>query len=428
MSLFGAYGVLTDLLAPAARRFLAKRAEAGKEEPARLHERFGRNLRARPTGQLVWTHAASVGEAVSLLPLIDRILVRLPGAEVLVTTSTITSARLMAERLPARAIHQFVPIDQRRAVRRFLDHWRPDLALFVESELWPNLILETRRRAVPMALLNARLSERSFRRWHRWRGVAAPLFGSFSLVLAQDQRQAERLSALGAPRVLSVGDMKAGAAAPPADEAALAVLREALGARPVWLAASTHEGEEAAVVAAHRRLASRHPGLVTLLAPRHPNRGDAVAALVEAAGIACPRRSQGAGIGSETGFYLVDTLGEMGLFYRLAPIVFVAGSLGAPGSIGGHNPLEAARLGRAILHGGDTVNCAAVTAALDAAGAALEVAGAEGLADVLDRLLGAPETVARMGVAAEAVAEAQSGVLDRVMAALDPLLQRLVPA
>jgi 3-deoxy-D-manno-octulosonic-acid transferase len=428
MSLFGAYGFLTDLLAPAARRLLQRRAEAGKEEPARLGERFGRAPVARPAGTLVWAHAASVGEALSLLPLVDRLLARLPEAQVLITTGTITSARLMAERLPQRSLHQFVPIDQRLAVRRFLDHWRPDLALFVESELWPNLILETRRRGVPMALLNARLSERSFRRWHRWRRVTGPLFRSFDLVLAQDARQAEQLRQLGAQRVESVGDMKAGAAPAPVDAAELRQLQDALAGRPVWLAASTHEGEEAAVIAVHRRLRERHPGLVTLLAARHPNRGDAVAALVEAAGIACPRRSRGEGIGPDTEIYLVDTLGEMGLFYRLAPTVFIAGSLGAPGSIGGHNPLEAARLGRAVLHGADMVNCRAVTTALDAAGGALEVAGADGLAEALDRLLADPAAARHMGEAGQRVADAESGVLDRVMSALEPLLCSLGPA
>jgi 3-deoxy-D-manno-octulosonic-acid transferase len=356
---------------------------------------------------------------MSLLPLIERL-----SAEVLVTTGTVTSAGLMAERLPrGRARHQFMPIDHPAAVARFLDHWRPDLAIWVESELWPNLILETRRRGVPMALINARMSEESFRRWRRWPGLIRAVLGSFELVLAQDEIQAGRLAALGAAAVETVGDLKAAGAELPVDPDALAALAARLAGRPVWLAASTHAGEEDCVAAAHVENRAAFPGLVTLLAPRHPARADAIEALLAAHGLSVARRSRGEMPDREV--YLIDTMGELGLFYRLAPLVLVAGSLGAPGSVGGHNPFEAAGLGCAILIGPDTVNCARATAALEAEGAALRLASGEALAGALAGMLGDPPRIGAMGEAARRVAGANREVIERVVARLTPLLRRI---
>jgi 3-deoxy-D-manno-octulosonic-acid transferase len=417
------YRLATRALGPAAHLVLARRAARGKEDRTRLAERWGRTGAPRPTGTLIWLHAASVGESLSLLPIVERLLARLPRAQVLVTTGTVTSARILADRLPARARHQFLPLDHPPSVARFLDHWRPDLALWVESELWPNLILETRRRGIPMALLNARMSAKSARGWQRARGLIAALLGGFQLVLAQDAVQADRLKALGARAAETVGDLKAAAAVPAASGPVLDDLAARIGSRPVWLAASTHEGEEAAVAAAHRGLRERFPTLLTLLAPRHPARGDQIAALLQDFHVA--RRSAGALPGPETEIYLIDTLGEMGLFYRLASVVLVAGSLGAPGSIGGHNPLEAAQLGCAVILGPDTVNCAASAAALEDAGAALRLAEADALPQALGRLLADPGTVAQMGAAGLAVAESHRGVIDRVLQKLEPLVAPL---
>ncbi len=414
------YRLAAHALGPAAHLVLARRAARGKEDHARLPERWGRAGAPRPPGKLIWLHAASVGESLSLLPIVERLLARLPAAHILVTTGTVTSARILADRLPARARHQFLPLDHPPSVARFLGHWRPDLALWVESELWPNLILETRRRGIPMALLNARMSARSARGWQRARGLIAALLGGFDLVLAQDAAQAERLTALGARAADTVGDLKAAAAVPAAPGPVLDDLKARIGGRPVWLAASTHEGEEDAVAAAHQALLARFPDLLTLLAPRHPARGDQIAATLQNFRLA--RRSAGDLPGSETEIYLIDTLGELGLFYRLAPVVLVAGSLGAPGSIGGHNPLEAAQLGCGVLFGPDTVNCAASAAELEEAGAALRLGD---LAETLGRLLADPATVARMGAAGLAVAETNRGVIDRVLQRLEPLVAPL---
>ncbi len=419
------YGRLTDGVGLIAPWYLRRRAQRGKEDPARLGERFGRPSAGRPEGRLIWLHAASVGESLSLLPVLERLRLRLPEATILVTTGTVTSARLMATRLPARVIHQFVPIDTRTAVRRFLDHWRPDLAMFVESELWPNLLALTAGRGTPVILLNGRLSIGSFRRWAGWPHLGRALFRHFALVLAQDALQADRFRALGAGLVETPGDLKAAVAPPPADPAALARMREALAGRMVWLAASTHPGEEAVVIAAHRALMEKYPTLLTLLAPRHPARCDAVASLIGQAGLAFHRRSTDELPDAGSAMYLVDTMGELGIFYRLAPIVLVAGSLAIETPLGGHNPLEAAALGCAVLHGPDTVNSSAMTRALDDAGAAQAVDGLDGLVTALDALLADPGRVARMGAAGVRVATAQAAVIDHVMAALEPWLERL---
>ncbi len=433
MTITGAYRVLTRLAAPLIRLYLHRRVRRGKEDPARLAERFGIAMHPRPAGRLVWMHGASVGESLSLLPLVDRLLARDSGLSVLVTTGTVSSAQLIATRLPPnsptifpRAFHQYLPVDDQRSVARFLDHWHPDLALWVESELWPNLVLETRRRGTAMALVNARLSVRSFEGWRRWPGLIGPMLNSFDIVLAQDATQATRLMRLGAAHAETVGDLKAAASPLAGDPAALDAANALLAGRPRWLAASTHRGEEAVVVDAHNLLAQTHPGLLTVLAPRHPARGGEVAADLAKAGLRVVRRSAGTPIEAGTQVYLVDTMGELGLFYRLAPIVLVGGSLGAPGSIGGHNPLEAAMLGCAILHGPDMVNCAAIAATLDASGAAEEIGDAAELAAAVGALLADPGLVARRAEAASAIAAAERGVVDRVLAKLDRLLPPVV--
>jgi 3-deoxy-D-manno-octulosonic-acid transferase len=321
-------------------------------------------------------------------------------------------------------MHQFVPLDRPAWVRRFLDHWRPDVALWIESELWPTLIVETRERGIPMVLLNGRMSEDSFARWKRVPSLARELVGSFALCLGQDENQAARLRVLGARHARSVGDLKTAAAPLPVDAAELAELRHRLAGRKLWLAASTHPGEEDAAADAHAILAARHSGLLTVIAPRHPRRGDAVASSLAGRGLSVARRSRQEPIDQRTDVLLVDTLGELGLFYRLARIVFVGGSLT---KMGGHNPLEAARLGCAVIHGPDTTNCAAVAADLASAGATRVVSDAASLAAAVDELLSDPAELDRRRAAAEAAAARPRGVLDAVMAELAPFLTPLAP-
>jgi 3-deoxy-D-manno-octulosonic-acid transferase len=356
------------------------------------------------------------------LALMQRIIEERPGIAILATTGTVAAARLLDSRLPAGVIHQFVPVDLPHPVEHFLDHWQPDLAIWVESELWPNLVFATQCRAIPMLLVNARLSASSQARWRLLSGLIRRMLQGFALCLAQDQTQAERFRRLGASEVASVGDLKAAAAPLAADPVALAELRRQIGARPLWLAASTHAGEEEIAAAAHRRLAEARRDLLTIIAPRHPVRGPAIAERLRAGGLRVARRVAGEAIGAETEIYLADTLGELGLFFRLAGIAFIGGSLVGKG---GHNPFEAARLDCAILHGPDMANCAGMADAL--AGAAETVRDAETLAHAIGRLLADPRLRTARAAAAAQVAAAGGGTLDAVLDRLAPWLDALAP-
>lgn len=400
---------------------LRRRAARGKEDPARLGERLGEASVSRPTGPLVWLHAASVGECVSVLPLVARLLDD-PALSVLVTSNTVTSAQLMADRLPPRALHQYAPVDLPGAVERFVDHWRPGLALFVESELWPNLISALRARAVPMAIVQGRLSARSWRRWRRCPAAARQLLGGFRMVIAQTAEDAARYSRLGAPVVRPLGTLKYAAEPLPADAAALAALRRAVGDRPRWVAASTHPGtEEDAVFIAHIAARTRVPGLLTVVVPRHPVRGGDVARAAHARGLGVAQRTAGAAIRAATDVYVADTLGELGLLYRLAPLAFVGGTLSGRG---GHNPIEPIRLGCATVAGPDLRNFRDVADDLRAAAALETVADRDALAKAVgDLLLDEPER-ARLATRQRQAVEARTGVLDAVAAALEPLVPR----
>lgn len=414
-----AYKAMTRALAPAVPLLLRRREERGKEDPARRGERFGQASLPRPAGPLVWIHAASVGESLSVLPLIQRLMASREGLHVLVTTGTVTSAKLMRERLPDGAFHQFVPLDHPDYCARFLDHWRPDIGVWVESEFWPNLIVEADRRGVPLALVNARITERSFRSWRRAPRFIANLLARFRLLMAQDAASASRLRGLGAHEVLEPGNLKHDASPLPHDASALAALRGGIGARPLWLASNTHEGEERAAAEAHIALAARHPDLLTVIVPRHPARGPAIARDLAAMGLAVASRSADEPITPSTAIYLGDTLGEMGLFYSLADIVFIGGTLDGTG---GHNPFEAAHLGCAIVAGPDDFNFAETYACFEAEGAMRRIARAEDLAAAVGELLGSAAERDRMAAAAARIAGAGSGATARTATALAALL------
>ncbi len=413
------YHYVAILMGPVAAWYLRHRLRRGKEDPARFTERLGQPGEPRPCGRLVWLHGASVGEVISVMPLIERLLHLDQGLHVLLTSGTVTSARIMADRLPARAIHQYVPIDRPSAVRRFLDHWRPDLALWVESELWPNLVLQTHARGVPMALLNARMSEVSYRRWRRLPFLIKPLLQVFQVCIAQSAPDAGRLATLGALSVTFHGNLKAAAPPLPVDPRDLHALKMAIHRRPHWLAASTHPGEEAMIAAAHRQLAPRFPGLLTILVPRHAERGEAIAAALAAEGLIVARRGLEQPISAETNIYLGDSMGEMGLYYRLATIVFVGGSLVGHG---GQNPLEAARLDSALLFGPYMFNFTEQAAAMTTIGGANLVADADTLADQVANLLDNPDETSRRAAAAAAAADHGHDVMAAVLRQLEPLL------
>jgi len=414
------YRAATGAGRPLIEALLRRRLERGREDPERAGERRGIAGRDRPTGPLVWLHAASVGEALSVLTLIDRLLERPLG--VLVTSGTVTSAHLLAERLPDRVLHQYVPVDRPAWVARFLDHWRPDLALWVESELWPNLLTATHDRGVPLVLVNARMSARSHARWRRAPRTAAALLALFDLALAQDEAFADRLRDLGARHVAVAGNLKLAAAPLPADPDALATLQVQIGARPRWLAASLHPGEDGAVWTAHEIAARTSPDLLTVAVPRHPHRGPEFAAAARARGLTVALRSAGDPVAPDTAVYVADGMGELGLFYRLADIVFVGGSLILHG---GQNLLEPAQLASALLHGPSTDNFASIVAALDDVDGSVRVADGAELGAAITRLLADPAEVARLAEAAAGVAAAQAHVLDDIAAHLEPYLDRL---
>lgn len=412
-----AYRIATTLAAPAAPLLLAWRARREKEDPARAPERLARPSRDRPDGELVWAHGASIGETLSLLPVVEALTRQ--GLPVVVTSGTRTAAEVLRRRLPAGAFHQYVPLDLPGPVDRFLDHWRPSLALFAESEIWPNMILGLERRAVPLILINGRLSSRSYERWRRAPGVAGALLGRFTLCIAQSAEDGERLARLGAPVAGVSGNLKFDIAPPPADPAAVERLAGQIAGRPLWMAASTHPGEEDAVLHTHAALHDRHRDLLTILAPRHPNRAAGIVSDAQAMGFAVSRRSTSDRIDPADHLHVVDTVGDLGLFYRVAPLVFMGGSLEP---LGGHNPIEPVRLGAAVLHGPRTENFRDIYTALDRDGGALGVADAEALAHAVGNLLADPGLTRDMARAGAGTVASFAGALERTLAAIAPYL------
>ena len=410
-----AYRLLTAIATPLASHVLDHRLKRGKEHPERLPERRGIAGAARPRGPLVWVHGASVGELVAVLPLTARILAR--ELNVLVTSGTVTSAALAEKRLPRGAIHQFVPLDAPSFVGRFLDHWRPELALFVESDLWPNLVLASAERGIPLILVNGRLSARSFERWRRVPRTIEALLRRFDLCLVRSAEDAERFGALGAPRIAITGNLKLDVPALPVDAGKLAKLEAAAEGRTIVVAASTHPGEETAVIDAHRRLKHSFPGMMTIIVSRHLDRGAEIAEIAARGSLVAALRSRGELPGTATDIYICDTLGELGMIYRLAPIVFMGGSLVPHG---GQNPIEPIKLGAAVLHGPHVQNFADIYRALDEAKGVETVTDSGHLAVRLGALLTDAQARLRLVTAAQRTVDLLGGALERTMAALEP--------
>jgi 3-deoxy-D-manno-octulosonic-acid transferase len=412
------YGLASGLLEPLAPALLRARARRGKEVAARLPERLGRASQARPEAPLVWFHGVSVGESLSLLPLIQAIARQRPDLALLITTGTGTAAALMAERKPAGAIHQFIPVDGPAAVGRFLDHWRPHLGVFVESELWPNLIAAAKRRGVRLALVSARMTDATARGWARAPGAAHALLASFDLILPQDAETESRLRALGAEAGPAL-NLKLVGEPLPCDAAELETLRNAVGARRVVLAASTHPSEEASIGRAFQAATAEGPPALLIVAPRHPDRGLPAAADLARLGFNVARRGSGAPLTGETTAYVADTLGELGLFLRLADVAVMGGAFAE--GIGGHNPLEPARLGVPVVTGPHAFNARQIYDDLLAEAAAIQASDEAELARHIAGLLTYPHIARRMGAAAEAYAARQGAALERALDLLAPL-------
>jgi 3-deoxy-D-manno-octulosonic-acid transferase len=394
----------------------------GKEDETRLPERMGHSARPRPTGKMAWFHAASVGEAQSTLILVNALLDRYPHLHILVTTGTVTSATLMQQRLPARAIHQYYPLDHPDWVKTFLDHWRPDLILWMESELWPNMLREIRVRNIHCILINARMSNRSYRRWKHFPETAAGLLSAFDLCLAQTQEDADSFLRLNAINVRVRDNLKYAADPLPCDELQLARLKEATQGRPLWVYASTHAGEEKLACDLHKQLRGLIPGLLTVIVPRHPDRRRDVVRACDEAALTARLRTQDLVLPRENDdIYVADTLGELGLFYRLCPITCIGRSFSSDGG-GGHNPIEPAQLGSAVLHGPNVQNLAQIFAEMDADGAALRIATAQEFRDTLQTLFTNPQVLEAQRAKGLAFATAKAASLPQILDDIQPYL------
>jgi 3-deoxy-D-manno-octulosonic-acid transferase len=413
------YNGVMKLALPMIQRHLKKRLDEGKEDPHRFEERMGEASRLRPPGQVVWIHAASVGESISVLPLIQTLLTRDPSRTVLITTGSVTSARLMQDRLPSGAIHQFVPIDTKKAVREFLDHWQPQLAIWTESEIWPNLINETARRDVPMMLINARMTSGTFSMWRKTGGLIKKLIRKFDYIHAQSQLTADRLEYLGAKDIKVLGNLKFCSPPLPYHNQAFRKIQGEIEGRKIWLAASTHKGEEAIVAAAHLAMKDKLKKLLTVIVPRHPERGDEIVDKLKEAGFNVAQRSAGQAITDETDIYIADTIGELGLFYRLIDVVFVGGSLVKKG---GQNPLEPARLSCAIIFGPDMTNFNEIaTDLLDNEGA-VQIRDGSQLATITYNLLSQRKVAGEMSNAADAVVKNGEAILGQIVLQAETML------
>lgn len=406
---------------PVMGSYVAWRAAKGKEDRSRSRERYGITARERPQGPLIWVHAASVGETIAVVRLVETILDY--GVNIVLTTGTVTSAKVAEERLGQRIIHQYVPLDLKPAVSRFLDHWQPDLAIIAESEIWPMTILELGARRVPQVLVNGRLSDRSFASWKKRSNIAAALFENLAHVVAQSEVDGERFRELGARPVTVSGNLKVDTSPPPADEKSLGAMKHQIGPRPTWAAVSTHDGEELVAAEVHALVVNRHPGLLTIIVPRHPERAAVLAAQFAEMGLQVARRSAGDVIAPDTDILIGDTIGEMGLYLRLTEIAFVGRSLT---STGGQNPLEPAMLDTAVLAGRNVQNFRdSYQKLLDSGGAKL-VRDQKMLAGAVNFLLTNEAARRKMMAAGASTVEDMRGALACTLKSLEPFIQPLV--
>jgi 3-deoxy-D-manno-octulosonic-acid transferase len=410
------YSWFTRAAAPLLRIYLKRRLYQGKEDKQRYQERFGYPSLPRPPGQLIWIHAASVGESLAVLPLIEQFLAQDPKLRILMTTGTVNAATLMAKRLPSGCLHQYIPLDVPRWVERFFDYWHPSIAIFVESDLWPHLILACKQRQIPLILLNARFSPLSQKRWLTLSRIARALLSCFDLIVTQSQEVADFIALFDHPNVVAAGNMKFAAAPLTYDLMAYRFLKTDIGDRPLWLVASTHPGEEQIAAQVHQHLQEKFPRLLTIIVPRHPHRGPQIAQDLKNFSVAC--RTQTTRIPSDCQIYIADTLGEIGLFYALTPIAFVAGSF-APG-VGGHNPIEPALLDCAILWGPSVYNFKEVCQLL--APAAHPVQTRDELAQAIEKLLTHPEEAVQLANQAKQIVEGQQQILKTLITLLRPYL------
>ena len=407
------YAAVTVLAWPLIRLIMWQRVKQGKEDGQRIGERFGRISTPRPTGPIIWVHAASVGETVSILSLVERLLADFQLANVLITTVTRSSAEILEKNLSGKLFHQFIPIDRPGEINSFLDHWDPDVAIWVESELWPNLLTAVQGRGVPTFLVQGRISEKSFRHWRFFRRLVQPLLEGFSRVLVQTPGDADRYRALGAVEPVVTGSLKYSSAPLKTDKVELAQMRLRLGGRPCWVAASVHPGEFSLLCDAHVIIKRRFPNLLTIVVPRHPIAGASMERSSLDADISVAVRSRAEEITEETEIYIADSFGELGIFYALCPIAFVGGSLVPHG---GQNPLEAIQLGCVALVGPHMFNFSQIVSDLASEDALVSVGSAASLADKISEFLESPDFLTELRSKQKSAISARDHILDDVYA------------
>ncbi|WP_310621102.1 3-deoxy-D-manno-octulosonic acid transferase [Flexibacterium corallicola] len=415
--LLSLYRGLGAVAGPVLSTIYKRRAKRGKEDPSRQGERFGIASHSRPDGFLIWIHAASVGETMAILPLASSLLKK--HYNVLLTTGTLTSAETVASANVEGLIHQFVPYDTPRIVQRFLDYWKPELAVTVESEIWPTTFIELEKRHIPLAIINGRISEKSFKSWLFLKPLASSVFKAAKLVLAQSPQDGARFKALGIRQVHAAGNIKFDGASLKVDKSKLAELECMIKGRPVWLAASTHPGEEMEVASVHCALKASYPDLLTIIVPRHPARGLLIREELEAAGLRVAQRSRNETVESGSDVYLADSLGELGIFFKLVHIVFMGGSL-VP--VGGHNLLEPAQLGCAIISGKQVANNEAVYKAFERSGAVVMISDKHSLTKSVQEFLGDAAMAKAYSDKAQQLVLEGSGALARTEDALKQFL------
>ena len=420
----GVYTFLIYVISPFIPLWLALRARTGKEDRARLSERYGITDKKPFDAAPIWIHAASVGESLAALPLIDMIRDQIPNAPILMTTGTVSGARMMEKRLPAGCIHQYTPLDHPLWVNRFMRHWQPRYAIRMESEIWPHTILALKRAGIRTALLNGWISPRSYNRWQKIPGTARRLFETFHSVLAIGNVAADRFTRLGSPHVTHAHNIKFLSNPLPADPDMLDRLHPLFGPRACWIYASTHADEEGIAATIHENLREKIPGLLTVIAPRHPGRRDEITARLAQLPGDVRFRSMHDTPAHDTDIYVVDTMGELGLFFRLCPVAVIGRSFSRDGG-GGHNPIEAALLKSYPLSGPNVQNLASIYDSLEQEQAVTIVKTPKDLEDAIEELLRSRAHMKERGAHAfQTVTTIQSQITMDVRAFLNTFLDQ----
>lgn len=416
------YRFLCQLIKPIYQKvMIPRRLKDGKEDPARLNEKFGFASMKRPQGKLIWIHAASVGETLSILKLVREIQSLYHDVQILVTSGTVTSARVVADKFPKTIIHQFAPMDFQDSVTRFLDHWKPDLALWVESELWPNMIFSVKERKIPLVSVNVRFSDRSLRRWCWFKGFFLDLLQCFEVIFVQTKSVEKKLKFLGVRNVFYKGNLKFAADPLDAPQDLLDVLEQSIQNRKVWVASSTHEGEEELILEVHEKLKTHFPDLLTILIPRHPDRAQKIMKLLGEHKETFQLFSASPKPSETTDVLIVDQVGLLGVFYRLSPLVFVGGSFVG---VGGHNIIEPAQLDSVIFHGRYMHNFREVLSQFNQFQGTIEVGGSQELASALQDLFLDPKKVQDLIKKSKAAVVDQTDVLNQIMTGMNPYLKK----